>query len=197
MFTLRNRTIIISVVLSAGAVIVVALLGARFTVASPQLAPSSGQPMVTIHVIPIYSVTLAEFGNFTKIGDFATFNVNSSSSVVELTYNGRIRAVSLCKDGWYATFELRVDDTASTVGNVRTEVTNTELGEDLKVIMIGIFNLASGSHNASMWVKCNGTLPQLPLGTFASINPDGWDSTVLIVKEYTPFGYVYMPIIQK
>ena len=195
MFTLRIRTITLLVFLAIIAITIATLLGARFAAASSQMAPTSLQP-VTVQVFPVSTITKAAFyPEMTKIGNLATFDVHSSSSVVELTYNGRIRADEVA-DCWYATFELRVDDTASTYGNVRAEVTNTEVLEDLRVIMTGIFNSASGSHTASMWVKCyQGT--NTAVGENASVNPDGWDSAVLIVKEYTPLGFVYLPTVQK
>ena len=184
MFKLRTNTLFILVVLAA-------LLGTSYASASPGAAPTVGQPMVKVQVFPISNMGRGPFSYpYAKIGNMATFNVLNPNSVVELTFNGRISAGT---SGYSAIFELRVDDSTSTYGIARAIVEAGEDGKYIPVSITGIFtNLSLGSHTASMWV---GNI----LGDFsgAMINPTNESSDHLVVKEYLPFGYAYMPIVQK
>jgi hypothetical protein len=187
MFKLRQRTVI-------ALVIFVFFLGTSFTSASPAMAPSTVHPMVTVQVFHLDWVYLASFStSYVKMGDLATFDVLSPSSVVELVFNARIRVNSFNLGSAGANFELRVDDTASTFGPAQAHVGGGEQTKDVFTSIDGIFtNLSTGSHTASMWIKGWNAG-----GSETSVNPYTWDSDHLVVKEYTPFGFAYLPLIQK
>ena len=54
-----------------------------------------------------------------------------------------------------------------------------------------IRNMCSGFHTASLWIWSYGS------GGWVSVNPGAGTSDHLVVKEYTPFGFTYMPIVRK
>jgi len=191
MFKLRSNTLFILVALAA-------LLGTSYASASPEAAPSAGQPMVAVEVIPVDTqhILIPVFGivDFVKIPvDLGTFDVLSASSVVELTFNGRIRVSDFQAGSAGAFFELRVDNTATTNGIARAHVEVAEVAQNIPVSITAIFtNLSVGEHTASMWVRgvLNG-------GWNAYVNQAGWDSNHLVIKEYTPFGISFLPVVHK
>jgi hypothetical protein len=187
---------IILAALVAGAVIASALLGARYASAGPAMAASTVQPMVAVQVYSVQSVNAASFSyTFTKLnGDLARFDVISPSSVVELVINSRLSVGTFCQDRGAVYFELRVDDAASTHGIARTYVLYEEATKYVPTSITGIFtNLSSGPHNVSMWVKC---VDGPGSGSLATVNPGGYDADHLVVKEYLPIGFVYLPAIR-
>jgi hypothetical protein len=129
---------------------------------------------------------------YAKLMDLGSFTVQSSDSIVELTFNGRI-FVSSFTSGSGAIFELRVDNAASTVGRARANLRSAQAGGGgVQTSITGLFTgLAAGTHTASMWVRTStgGAANQ------AMLDPGCWSTDVLIVKEYVPFGFTYLPMV--
>jgi len=188
MITIRTKTLCILAILAT-------MLGTSYASASPEAAPLVGQPMVAVQVRPVHpsSVPATFSTTFKRIGNLATFDVLSSSSIVELNFNGRIFVTNfnIGSDGAY--FELRVDDLPSPHDYARDFVGVAEVATDIHSSITGIFtSLSPGTHTASMWVQglSEG-------GTFPIVNPNDLDSDHLVIKEYTPFGYTYLPVVRK
>jgi len=188
MSKLRSNTLFILVVLAA-------LLGSGYASASPAVTPSTVQPMIAVQSFMVPMISVSSFSDtYKKIGTLATFNVLSSNSMVELVFNGRIYVQSFSGDATGANFELRVDGMATEYGVARAYVRDLEAGERIPVSITGLFhNLAVGPHTASMYVN----VAWLGSGTNAQVNPGGWETDHLVVKEYTPIGFVYLPLTQK
>jgi hypothetical protein len=188
MLTVRNRTIIIIIILAA-------LLGASYAGASPEKAPSVGQPMVAVQVYPVMvtSTPMNFSTSFKKIGDIIKFEVLSSNSVVELNFNGRIYVSTFDPGSVGAYFELRVDDEPTALNYARDIVTVGEVATDIHTSITGIFTNLNPAvlHIASMWVEGLSAG-----GTFPMVNRNLYDSDHLVIKEYLPFGFNYLPLIR-
>lgn len=161
--------------------------------ATPQAAGT--QPMVITRVLDVNCTSLsAVTPTYNKILNLGTFTVQSPNSTVELTFNGRIFVGSFTS-GTGAVFELRVDDAASTVGRARANLRSIQAGGGgVPASITGLFTgLPAGEHTASMWVRTStgGAANQ------AMVDPGCWSTDVLIVKEYTPFGFVYLPTVAR
>ena len=188
MLTVRYRTIIVLFVLSA-------LLGTSYASASPESAPSAGQPMVDVQVYPVMvTSTPVNFStSFKKIGDIVTFQVLSSSSIVELNFNGRIYVSTFNPGSEGAYFELRLDNAPSPLNYARDFITVGEVATEIHTSITGIFSNLNPAvlHTASMWVEGLSAG-----GTFPMVNRNAYDSDHLVIKEYLPFGFAYLPLIK-
>ncbi len=125
-------------------------------------------------VIPTELGTVSE--TYTKIGDFATFNKISGTSVLEVHYDGRV-AVESMSGGTGATFQIRIDSLAPSLGFGVAEVRPNEAGTNgVPTHMIGFFTgLPAGNHTISIWCRqWYGT------ATNAYVNPGGWPDQLLI-----------------
>lgn len=166
--------------------------------ASP-LAATFGPPIaLTLLNTPNFSTNPDTFGTTAvKIADIGTFMVANSSSVIEVTHQGR-----LLVDSFSATnsvyYELRVDDAnglpvsggqPSGLGLVRYQ----DAGEYVPSVFSGFWqNLATGTHTVSMWVRASsGTANN------AYLDPGSWSSNIVIVKEYLPLATTYLPDVSK
>jgi hypothetical protein len=175
-----------------GLIAVVIVLGSQVRAgrATPQ---ASMRPVLITQVFDVSCTSLAAITpDYAKLLDLATFTVQSPDSTVEITFNGRI-FVSSFASGTGAVFELRVDDTATTEGRGRANLRAAEAGGGGNQASItAIFKgLSAGEHTASMWVR---TSPG-GAGNQAMVDPGCWSSDALIVKEYTPFGFTYLPTV--
>lgn len=164
----------------------------RATQAAPQAA---GAQLLGVTVFNVVCRSL-EIANttFTKLADLGTFTVHSSDSILELIFNGRIFAANFSEGVHGVYFELRVDGVASSIGRARAVLRSSEIsGDGVYVSFTGMFSgLAAGAHTASMYVRTSTLTASGP-----AQNPGCYDSDVLIVKEYLPFGVTYMPLINK
>jgi hypothetical protein len=154
---------------------------------------SWGHPAVTATILPVSCTSLDAFTTtYQKVDDFGTFEVQSPSSLVEVTYDGRLGALTVDSTG--VIFELRVDDQASTHGPARAIVKQTEVGNwGVPVSFTGIFtDLSRGTHTVSMWARGSHDG-----GTGAYVDPGCWSTDKFLVKEYTPFGSAFLPAISK
>jgi hypothetical protein len=180
--------------LQVGLVVLVMILAlqVRQGMAGPQAAV---QPLVAVQVFDVNCTSLASLNpTYAKLTDLGTFTVHSAESMLELTFNGRIFVNSFAS-GSGAVFELRVDDLPSSHGRARSNLRAAEAGAGGRpVSMAGFFNdLEPGQHTASMWVRTatGGS------GTQAMVDPGCWSTDVLIVREHTPLGFTFLPVVQR
>ena len=156
--------------------------------ATPQAAlmtPTVVQTVFDVNCISLPVVTTT----YEKLTDLGTFSIQSGDSMVEATFNGRIFVDSFANSTG-AVFELRVDDLPSGVGRARANLRTAEAGGGGRPVSItGFFTgLPAGEHTASMWVRTF-----YGSANIAMVDPGCWSTDVLIVKEYTPFGFTYLP----
>lgn len=147
------------------------------------------QPALSHQVFNVNCVSVPSIGpTYSKLADLGTFTVYSPDSIVELTYNGRIYVSSFIS-GTGAVFELRVDDFPTSESRARANLRTAEAGGGgVPVSITGYFpGLVAGDHIASMWVRTSAG----GAGNTTMLDHDCWSSDVLIVKEYTPFGFPF------
>lgn len=89
--------------------------------------------------------------SFSKILDVGTFSKLSSTSTMEIQFNGRLVAHGI--GGVGVVYELRVDDAATTLGFARALLRQFEQGpEGVNASITGLFPwLYEGSHTVSLW----------------------------------------------
>ena len=187
-----------------GAAFLGGLLATSFAPRSAQAAALAGfgpQVKVTLFDVPNISTNPDEFPGLTpvKVADVGTFTVENSASLVEVTHNGRLFLDGLTNaNGVY--FELRVDNAngmvtssgqSSGLALLRASEVNTYLISNFS----GYWqDLPAGNHTVSIWVR---TLSNSGLGDNALLDPGGFATNVVIVKEYLPFGATYMPAVTR
>jgi hypothetical protein len=156
----------------------------------PASAASAMSPTIHHTVIPVNCTSTPNFTNeYSKISDFGTFEVLHPDSVVEATFNGRIDADTIVGTSG-AVFELRVDDQPSPTGRARAVLRSGELTWGIQASISGVFpDLEAGEHTASLWVRAGAS----GSGTGGRVDPGCWSSDYILVREYTPFGSVYLP----
>jgi hypothetical protein len=188
MFQRFHRVLALAALLFGGALI-------AFLVMDVAPRPASGAPAMspTIRhtVLNVSCTSAAAFGSaYTKITDIGDFTAASADSVVEVTYHGRVNVDTLT--GTTGTvFELRVDDQPSPVGRARAHINTVGISGE-HVSFTGIFpNLTAGEHTVSIWVRTSTGNS----GTGGRVDPGCWSSDVVIVREYTAFGSVFLPIM--
>ncbi len=190
----NHESVYRTIIVFLSVILVLTLLQSpRSTQAAPQAA---GAQKLGVTVFYVSNSSLAPVtSTYAKLANLGTFTVHSDDSLLELTYNGRIYAV--IPDISTATgviFELRVDDTTSSFGRARAHIRKVEGGSGgIPISFSGMFSgFSKGDHTASVWVRTpSGT------ATEAMVNPGGWESNVLIVKEHLPFGVSFLPMITK
>lgn len=159
--------------------------------ARPEVAAM--RPMLLAQVFDVNCTSLAAITpSYAKLADLGTFTVQSAESTLELTFNGRIFVGSFAS-GTGAVFELRVDDTASTVGRARANLRTAQAGAGgVQTSITGLFTgLPAGTHTASMWVRTSAG----GAGNQAMVDPGCWSTDVLIVREHVPFGFTHLPSV--
>ena len=128
----------------------------------------------------------------TKIGDIGSFTVQDSASLVEVTHQGRLFISNVVSaSGVY--FELRVDDQAPLPNSGLMMVRSTEASTHIPNTASGYWEaLSPGTHTVSLWARA------VPNGSANVImNPGGWASNDVIIKEYLPFGTTSLPLISR
>lgn len=168
--------------------------------AATLLAPATAQaaplaafgPQVVVTTMHVPSLSANNFTNtWTKIGDIGNFVVHNSTSLVEVTYQGRLYVQTMPATGTY--FRLMVDDYGPTPDSGMAVIRSEEIVDSIPLTFSGYWqNLPEGQYAVSMWVRAvTGS------GTYAIINPGAWESTDVIVKEYLPLGSTYLPLMKK
>jgi hypothetical protein len=173
-----------------------ALLATLFIENPSEQASAAGrgfQTMVAVASLPVdCGVGVSIEDTFTKVFEIGVFVVSNADSLVEMTYDGRVNANSTTTSG--VVFELRVDDTASSIGRVRTVIKKSETGFDgVPVSFTGAFSgLTAGQHTVSMWARA-------PFGTanFVELDPGCWGTDKVLVIEHFPFGANYLPAVSR
>ena len=150
-------------------------------------------PNIKITTLLVPNVGLTSISTtFTKIGDIGGFTVENSASLVEVTHQGRLHISSFnVSAGSY--FQLRVDDLPPLINSGEASIRAAEANQQVPLTFTGYWQgLSAGDHTISLWVRtANGT------ATTAIMNPGGWSSNDVIVKEHLPFGTTYLPSIQR
>jgi hypothetical protein len=172
----------------------IAAVAVSYRVGQTRAAPSISPGVLHTVIQPACPSSISNVpGDYTKIADMGTFEVEATDSLVEVTFHGRIYASAT--NGTGVQFELRVDDAASTAGRIRGVLRSGEVtaGNGSSVSMGGFFEgLAPGTHTVSMWARTGG-------GGSDSDNvmydPGCWSSDHVTVKEYLPFGSVAIPAV--
>jgi hypothetical protein len=192
--------------------LIVALLGASLLggFLARSFAPGPAQAAAPAALGPSSKLTLMDVPNTStnpdlfgttavKIADVGTFVVENSASLVEVTHNGRLLVNNITgTTGVY--FELRVDDTngiAVTPGvpSGLALVRAVEINQYVTSSFSGYWqDLSAGTHTVSIWVRAASGAGQ---GDNALIDPGGWASNIVIVKEYLPFGATFLPLIER
>jgi hypothetical protein len=153
--------------------------GFKFPDGTTQTTAATESGLLGITVLNVNCELLSSFStSYAKILDVGSFTKINPSSIIEITFNGRIGVLSVTGEG--AKFELRVDDAATTNGRARANIRSAEAGFDgVPVSITGIFTgLSSGSHTVSIWVRTStGT------GSDAAVDPGCWSTDHIIIKE--------------
>lgn len=118
---------------------------------------------------------------FQKITDLATFTKYAGDTLVRLDLANRVNVDSMTGTG--TIFELRIDDTATTLGSATMLVRSSDGSATVQRPFFGVFEgLSAGTHTVSVWARVNsGT------GTGARIDPGCWNSANvnhLLVTEF-------------
>jgi len=116
----------------------------------------------------------------TKIADIGNFSVDSTNSVVELSYIGRFAVLSFEPTSYGAAFELRVDDQPSPLGWAAAQILDFEaggFGQPIRITAVFPY-LEAGNHTASIWVYGS-----VAGGTDAQINPGGWYDQLVVTEH--------------
>lgn len=165
--------------------------GSAFAPRNVQAAALSFGPQVNLTLLAVPNVGLTGFSsNFTKIGNIGTFTVQNGSSLVEVTHQGRL-LVSSFVTATGVIFELRVDDLSPLENSGMAMIRSNETGVYIPSTFSGYWkDLTPGEHTVSLWVRT-----AQPGSANAVMNPGGWLSNDVIVKEYLPFGATALPMI--
>ncbi len=169
-----------------------ALFALFFLQNGPRAARSATSLTPYVHhtILNVSCVSAANFNQeYTKITDIGDFTVVSDDAVVEVTYQGRVNVDTLTGTSG-TVYELRVNNLPSTVGSARAHV-NTVGSQGEYITFTGVFTgLEPGEHTVSMWVRTSTG----NTGTGGRVDPGCWSSDVVIVREYTAFGHVFLPL---
>ena len=118
-------------------------------------------------------------GTWVKILDLGTVSKLDATSRLDITFNGRIY-VSTFTGSNGASFELRLDNSATTNGYARASLRTQDVGGGgVQASMTGIFTgYGAGTHTVSMWVyNWYGT------GTYAQVDPGCYSTDHVVVRE--------------
>lgn len=188
----RERHWFVRVAAVALLLFAVTAVAAAYRVGQTRAAPTAS-PAVVAHTLNLSCTSVDNVGAaFVKIANVGTFTVQSPDSLVELQFHGRIHASAT--NGTGLRFELRVDDTATTIGRIRAVLKDFEVGvgSGRNASMDGFYKgLSAGTHTVSMWAQtANGTDSDTVM-----YDPGCWSSDVVTIKEYLPFGIVALPAV--
>jgi hypothetical protein len=152
------------------------------------------QAQVKVTTLPVIASTLPNISNtWTRIHDVGNFMVANPGSLVEVTFQGRLSVASMTGNG--VIFELRVDNASPGYDSGQGLVELSQVNMHVSNTFSGYWSgLSAGLHTVSIWVS---TEAQDETGTVANMNPGGWPSTIVIVKEYLPVGSTYLPVMQR
>lgn len=152
-------------------------------------------PPVKTTVLNIPNKSLSSFnGDYTKVGDIGVFTVESSSSLIEVTHQGRLYVADFnTTSPSGAIFQLRIDGVEPIPYSGMSIIKIEEKTQYVPSTFSGIWQgLSAGNHTVSLYVKTFGTDVA---GINAIMNPGGFLSNVVIIKETLPFGATYLPSI--
>lgn len=121
--------------------------------------------------------------SYQKIADLGTFTKTLAGTYLELNWQSNVMVNAFAGGATGAIYELRVDNTATTIGNATALFRSTLATEYLPVNITGLFNgLSAGTHTASVWVKTvygSATGAYFDPGCFNSFG-----TNTLLIKEF-------------
>jgi len=138
--------------------------------------------LLAVYSLPVGGglVANAPATTWTKVADLGSFT-KQNGATLELTFNGRLVVGSWAGGLGGADFELRLDNTASSVGHVRATVMSTDNATfGIQAGMTGFFTgYNAGSHTVSMWVYgYTGSITNI------AVNPGYFYATHVAIKEF-------------
>ena len=138
--------------------------------------------LLAIYTVPVGggNVANAPATTWTKVVDLGSFT-KQNGTMLELTFNGRLVVGSWAGGTGGADFELRLDNTASSVGRVRATVMSTDNANfGIQAGMTGFFTgYSAGSHTVSMWVySYAGGITNI------AVNPGYYSAAHVAIKEF-------------
>ena len=138
--------------------------------------------LLAVNTLPVSggNVANAPATTWTKVADLGSFT-KQNGATLELTFNGRLVVGSWAGGTGGADFELRLDNTASSVGRVRATVMSTDNANfGIQAGMTGFFTgYNAGSHTVSMWVySYAGGITNI------AVNPGYYSATHVAIKEF-------------
>jgi hypothetical protein len=138
--------------------------------------------LLAVNTLPVSggNVAKAPANTWTKVVDLGSFT-KLTGATIELAFNGRLAVGSWGSGASGADFELRLDNTASSVGRVRATVMPTDNNiNGIQAGMAGFFTgYAAGSHTISLWVYgYNGSITNI------AVNPGYYSAAHVAIKEY-------------
>ncbi len=153
-----------------------------------------GFPNINISYLHIpKNVSIAQpVGSWAKIGDIGTFEIKSWNSILEVTFQGRVKATGNGK----TLFGISLHDHDDDFGGGIFEVLPEELMQNVNVHytsynqVVGVYS--PGICNMSLWGYTDG-----PIGGAVWMNPTGSDGDRIYIKEYMPLGSTFLPLIQR
>lgn len=159
------------------------------------LASFGPQVSLTALAVPNAGKTVTTVGSWVKVTDVGHFTANNAASLVEVTHQGRLMAQSCNGTAGFqcAAFVIRVDNAGTMANTGFAYIQNTEVNTNVPITFTGYFqNLAAGDHVVSIWAE-------LLSGSTAMVitNPGGVSGNDVIVKEYLPLGFTYLPQIER
>lgn len=176
------------------ALLCAALLGGFIgSTLAPKPVSAAFGPQVYLTTLAVPNVGISGVSTtFTKIGNIGQFTVQDSASLVEVTHQGRLFIQNIVSaTGVY--FELRVDDQSPLPDSGLAMIRSTEAGSYVPSTFSGYWQgLTAGTHTVSLWVRTANSG-----STGATMNPGGWASNDIIIKEYLPLGTTALPLISR
>jgi hypothetical protein len=138
--------------------------------------------LLVVNTLPVSggNVANAPATTWTKVADLGSFT-KQNGATLELTFNGRLVVGSWAGGTGGADFELRLDNTASSVGRVRATVMSTDNANfGIQAGMTGFFTgYPAGSHTVSMWVySYAGGITNI------AVNPGYYSAAHVAIKEF-------------
>jgi hypothetical protein len=135
---------------------------------------------VTVIDVNCVSRPSAPAGTWVRLATIGSFTKHHSDTPIELIFQGRI-AVTDAIGGTGVSYELRIDDAASSVGRARALLRSGEVGsEGVNACITGIFTgLGPGPHSVSIWVYS-----WYGVSTSVMVDPGCFSTDAIIVKEF-------------
>lgn len=174
------------------------LAGSTLSIRQAEAAPLQAfDPPVLVTALPVKEASTTIFLQPVKIGDIGNFSIHNPASLVEITYQGRLSYLGIGG----TLFQLRVDNKPLAKFTGEFAIQDNNPNANVPATFSGYLEPASASptcgaceHTVSLWAwEFEGGM----IEGRAVMNPGGLEGSVVMVKEYMPFGNSYIPVVQK